>query len=216
MGLTSYKNHDFGIFTLTDDKLAWVDITGNEGALTLSDINSVWLGEVSTGSTPGVGNAALTGVMDGTVLRTIPGSAPSAMGGSEGLWAMKIRADDQLVTIYCNPATQDDGAAFARFVRAAHKNIAEVSPSTSYIGGGVLYFIVFIFLSIVLLVLGGSAAFFGKAIGLNFLIFISAFLILAALALLVWGVKTTKPKAYDPNNIPNKLLPDAQTKESKP
>lgn len=216
MGITSYKNHGFGTFTLRGDELAWVDSEGVEGTLALVDVGSVWLGEQSTGGTASAGQASLTGVLGGTVLKTIPGTPPVNLGGGVGLWAMKIRADDQLVSIYCNPATQDDEAAFTHFVRAVHKNIAKASPSTSYIGGGVLNFLVFVFLSIVLLVLGGSAAFLGKATGLSFLIVIGSVLVLSALALLIWGVRTTKPKTYDPNNIPAKLFPDAQSKETKP
>ncbi|MCF6219831.1 MAG: hypothetical protein L3J65_01835 [Robiginitomaculum sp.] len=216
---TRYKNHDFGTFTLVDDKLAWVDSDGLEDSLGLSGVSSVWLGEASTGSTPGMGNAALTGVMDGTVLRTIPGKQPAAMSGGAGLWAMKIRSNDhdggQLLSIYCNPSSKDDALAFTDFVRAAHKNIRQASPSTSYIGGGVLNFLVFMFLSIVLLVLGGGAAFFGKATGLSFLVIFGALLALAALALLIVGIRTTKPKAYNPLNIPGKLLPDMQIEDTR-
>jgi hypothetical protein len=208
MKLETYNNHDFGTYTVLDDKLEWVDRAGVEGMLGFTGVRSVWLGEQSMGSTPSMGNAALTGVMDGTVLRTIPGKPPASMGDGEGLWSMKIRGDDQIVTIYYNPATQDDKATFTRFVRALHKNIAKANPSASYIGGGVLNLLVFIFLSIVLLVLGGGAAFFGKATGLSFLIILGGVLAFAALALLIWGVRTTKPKAYDPNNIPDNLLPD--------
>lgn len=203
-----YKNHDFGTFSLLDDTLAWVDIAGNDGALTLRDISSVWLGEISTGNTSGVGNASLTGVMDGTVLRTIPGSPPSAIGGGEGLWAMKIRAGDQLVSIYCNPAVNDDTTAFSRFVRAVHKSTAETNPSVSYTGGGVFNLLVFVFLSVMLFVLGGGAAFFGKATGLSALTAIGALLGLAGLTLLIWGIKTAKPKPYPAQSIPSKLLPN--------
>ncbi|MCF6275297.1 MAG: hypothetical protein L3J05_06000, partial [Robiginitomaculum sp.] len=169
--------------------------------------------------TPGMGNAALTGVRGGTVLRTIPGKPPATMSGGAGLWAMKIRSNnhegDQLLSIYCNPATEDDEAAFIHFVRAAHTNIHQASPSASYIGGGVLNFLVFIFLSIVLLVLGGGAAFFGKATGLSFLVLFGALLALAALALLIVGIRTSKPKTYDPLNISSELLPDMQIEDTK-
>ncbi len=211
---TSYKNHVFGTFTLHADELAWESGDGVEGSLGFTVVTSVWLGEVSTGSTPGMGNAALTGVMDGTVLRTIPGKQPATMIGGEGLWAIKIRSKDQLVSIFCNPATEDDDVAFTHFVRATHENIHKANPSVSYIGGGVLNFLVFIFLSLILLVFGGGTAFLAQATGLNFLFYLGGIFTIAALALLTFGIRTSKPKPYDPLNIPSNLFPEAQIKEN--
>ncbi len=207
VGMTQYKNHEFGIFTLLGDKLAWVGRDGQEGMLDLTNIYSVWLGEQSTGGTSGVGQAPLTGVIDGTVLKTIPGKPPANPVGESGLWAMKIRKTALLVNIYCNPTMKDDPAAFANFVRELHKNIAKFSPSPRYVGGGVLNLLVFIFLSLILLVLGSGTAFVGKATGLHILIPLGGVFALSALALFLWGMRTSKPKAYDPNAIPDKLLP---------
>ncbi|MBL4618246.1 MAG: hypothetical protein JKY46_11175 [Robiginitomaculum sp.] len=209
MGLTSYKNRHFGTFTLLDNKLAWVDNEGGEGMLNLTEVRSVWLGEQSTGGTSSMGQASLIGVAGDTTLKTIPGKPPANLTSDIGLWAMKIRDADQLVTIYYNPTMKDDITEFTSFVRAAHKNIAETSPSASYIGGGLLNLLVFIFLSFILLVFGGGAAFLAKATGLNFLFLLGGMFTLTALALFTWGVRTSKPKTYDPRNIPNKLLPDA-------
>jgi len=199
----NYSSYMFGTFTLAEDKIEWVDHDHKTGAIAYADVHSVQLAQAATGGSSGMGQASLVNDIGGTTATTISGisGAGTDSTGSDA-WEMKLKSDLDTLNISMNPDLDDD-AAFLSFIKALHKKIAAANASAKFSIAGSMNLIAVVFISVVLLMLAAGAAFFGNAVGFPILIGIGVLLAIGAVALLLVGMKKSKPKAYDPLNIPD-------------
>jgi len=206
----NYSSHKFGTFTLAEDKIEWVDPYDKDktGAITYADVCSVLLDTAGAGGPSSMGQASLVNDIGGTTATTISGTSGTDSAGSDER-IMMLKSDSVTLNISMTPNLDDD-EAFLSFIKALHNKIATANTSVKFSIAG-MSLIPFIFISVMLLVMAGGAAFFGNAL-VSFPMFrigltaIGALLAIGAVALLRYGIKKSKPKAYDPLNIPDDVF----------
>lgn len=200
----SYSNYMFGTFSLTADALMWKDLDGKEGSMAYADMISIRLGAGAYGGATGIGQASLVNDIGGTTANTISGTSATSTEGAN-VREMKLQSNHGAVSITMNAAMNDDAAAFGHFVTALHRKVAKANPVVTCKGGSGALMGVIVF-SMILLVIGASLSFLGKAVGISQLFIGGALVAVGALILFAWGLINKRAKSYDPNHIPTDLM----------
>lgn len=168
-------------WTVGDDALTWRDAKGGGGRVPYSGIRSVRL-------------------------RFEPTRAERRR------YAMRIDAGTELAITNIHYAGiydfKDQSEQFRPFVEAFHEKLRVANPNATYLSGSTpAAYVMNILLTIWIIAMLAIAAIFFFSIGVGWLVVLKVALILFFMPALFSLLKKNKPSTYDPQHIPESLVP---------